>query len=94
MLGANPAKGPASYRSVDATVLKVVSDMVFFRTNEKTIRNISMKELIRSGMPSIKPGDRVNLVLDRGNMIRVIAEPATKGFDDTRTALAVDQMNR
>ena len=36
-----------SHRNMTATVLKVASDMVFFKTEEKTIRNFGVKEFNR-----------------------------------------------
>ncbi len=73
-------KDPSSHRSVTATVKRIASDMVFFRTEEGTIRTHGMKEIRRDGLPSIKPGDQVDLILDRrANTIIVIAPPAGTG---------------
>ena len=68
-----------SYRRIGATVTKVVSDMVFFRTAEKTMRNSSVIEVKRSGISSIQAGDKVNLILDRGNSMIAITEAGSKG---------------
>jgi len=78
-LGANLAEGPASYRSIGATVLKVVSDTIFFKTAERTIRTSSVKSLDRSEMTSIKPGDQVTLILDQGNSILEIESGDNRG---------------
>jgi len=68
-----------SYRKIGATVMKVVSDMVFFRTAEKTMRNCSVIELNRSGVPTVQPGDKVNLILDQGNSIIAITGAGSEG---------------
>jgi hypothetical protein len=94
--GVNPAAGPDSYRSVNATVLRVVSDMVFFKTSEKTVRNTSMKELDRNGIRSVKPGDKVSLIVDRGNTILTITQPADAilfAGEITGTVQQVDRVN-
>ena len=70
----------ASHRSVTATVTRVASDLVFFRTNEKTIRTYGMNEIKRDGRPSIQPGDQVDLILDsRANTILAVAPPHGTG---------------
>lgn len=68
-----------SHRDITAIVSRVVSDMVFFKTEEKTIRNFGVKEFNREEIPSPQPGDEVSLILDRGNSIIDITEPGGKG---------------
>ena len=71
--------GPSSHRSIDAAVMRVVSDTVFLRTEESTIRTIGMKEVHSDGIPSLHPGDKVSLLLDRGNSILDITKAGGKG---------------
>jgi hypothetical protein len=74
------SKDLSSHKSVTATVKKVMSDLVFFQTAEGTIRTHGMKEIRRDGMPSIKPGDQADLILDRrANSIIAIAPPHGTG---------------
>jgi len=89
----------ASHRSITATVTRVASDLVFFRTNEGTIRTDGMKEVSRDGMPLIKPGDQVDLILDRrANTILAVAPPhgtgAYIGDEVTGTVQHFDWVNR
>jgi len=70
---------PSSHRSVTATVQKIRSGTVFLRTEEGTIRAVGLKALQRDGMPSIRPGDQVDLIVDRGNSILAIAPPRGTG---------------
>lgn len=71
---------PSSHRSITATVTRVASDMIFFQTDAGTIRTYGMKEVRRDGMPSIKPGDQVDLILDaRANTILAVAPPHGTG---------------
>lgn len=79
VLKTEKGENQTSYRRIGATVVRVVSDMVFFRTEEKTMRNTSVVELNRSGISSVQPGDKVNLILDRGNSIIAVTEPSGKG---------------
>jgi hypothetical protein len=70
---------PSSHRSVTGTVTKIRSEMVFLRTDQGTIRAVGLKALQRDGMPSIKPGDQVDLIVDRGNSVLAIAPPRGTG---------------
>ncbi len=74
-----PPKDPTAHRSVVATVRKVVSETVYLRTNERTLRNIAVTEAARDGMSSLRPGDEVDLILDRGNSVLAIAPPRGTG---------------
>jgi len=89
---------PSSHRSITATVTRVASDTVFFRTEERTIRNLGVKEMQRDGKTSIKPGDQVDLILDRGNSVLAIAPPrgtgAYIGDEVTGTVQHFDILNR
>ncbi|MBI3995984.1 MAG: hypothetical protein HY349_08425 [Nitrospirae bacterium] len=88
-----------SHRSISATVKKVVSDLVFLRTEESTVRTHGMKEIKKDGMPSIKEGDQVDLILDRrANTILAIAPPrgtgAYIGDEVTGTVQRFDWLNK
>jgi len=90
---------PSSHRSITATVTKVASDLVFFQTDEGTTRTYGMKEIRRDGMPSIKPGDQVDLILDRrANSILAVAPPhgtgAYIGDEVTGTVQRFDWVDR
>jgi len=70
----------ASHRNVTATVTRVASDLVFFRTVVGATRTYGMNEIKRDGMPLIKPGDQVDLILDaRANTILAVAPPRGTG---------------
>lgn len=89
---------PSSHRSITATVKKVASDLVFLRTEERTIRTHGMKEVRKDGMASIKPGDQVDLILDRGNSVLALAPPrgtgAYIGDEVTGTVQRFDWLNK
>lgn len=72
-------KDSSFHRSIDGTVSRVVSGMVFFKTEEGTIRKFGVKEVNREGIPSPQPGDQVTLTLDRWNDIIDITEAGDKG---------------
>jgi hypothetical protein len=90
--------GPSSHRSVTGTVIKIRSDMVFLRTDQGTIRAVGLKALQRDGMPSIKAGDQVDLIVDRGNSVLAIAPPrgtgAYIGNEVTGTVQRFDILNK
>ena len=90
---------PSSHRSITATVTRVASDMVFFQTDAGTIRTYGMKEIRRDGMPLIKPGNQVDLILDaRANTILAVAPPhgtgAYIGDEVTGTVQRFDWVDR
>jgi hypothetical protein len=91
-------KEPSSHRHVTATVERIVSGTVFVRTRERTIRNLGMIEVRRDGMPSLRSGDQVDLILDRGNSVLAIAPPngtgAYIGDDIAGTVQHFDILNR
>ena len=91
-------KDPSSHRSLNATVIRVTHDMVFLRTEERTVRNLAMKEVSGAGISSLRPGDKVDLILDRGNSILDITEPGGKGGfsgnEVTGTVQGFDWMNK
>ncbi len=72
-------KDSSSHRSITATVKRIASDTVFVRTEERTIRNLAVTEVERDGMPSLRPGDQVDLILDKGNSVIAIAPPRDTG---------------
>ncbi len=72
-------KDPSSHRSLTATVMKVESGMVFLRTAERTTRSLAVTEAKRDGMSSLRSGDEVDLILDRGNSILAVAPPRGTG---------------
>ncbi|MEW6684473.1 MAG: hypothetical protein AB1451_16380 [Nitrospirota bacterium] len=72
-------KDPSSHRSLTATVTRVESGMVFLRTAEGTTRSLAVAEAKRDGMSSLKPGDEVDLILDKGNSILAVAPPRGTG---------------
>ncbi len=72
-------KDPSAHRSINATVKKVVSDTVFLRTEEKTIRTFGMKEANSDGISSLQTGNKLDLILDRGNSILAVTEAGGKG---------------
>ncbi len=72
-------KDPSSHRRVTATVVRVESGMVFLRTAERTSRSLPVTEVQRDGMPSLQPGDEVDLILDRGNSVLAVAPPRDTG---------------
>jgi hypothetical protein len=59
--------------------MRVEGDMVFLRTEERTIRNLSITDAKRDGMSSLRPGDTVDLILDRGNSVVAVAPPRGTG---------------
>jgi hypothetical protein len=75
-----------------------MSDTVFLRTEERTIRNIGVNEMQRDGMSTIRPGDQVDLILDRGNSVLAIAPPrgtgAYIGDEITGTVQRFDILNK
>jgi hypothetical protein len=90
---------PSSHRNITATVTRVASDMVFFKTDAGTIRTYGMKDVKRDGMPSIKPGNQVDLILDaRANTILAVAPPhgtgAYIGDEVTGTVQRFDWVDR
>jgi len=91
-------KDPSSHRSLTATVMKVESGMVFLRTAERTIRNLSITEAKRDGMSSLQPGDEVDLILDKGNSVVAVAPPrgtgAFIGDGVTGTVQRFDRLNK
>jgi len=89
----------ASHRSVTAIVTRVASDLVFFRTDVGATRTYGMNEIKRDGMPLIKPGDQVDLIVDaRANTILAVAPPrgtgAYIGDEVTGTVQRFDWVNR
>lgn len=72
-------KDSSFHRGINGTVFRVVSDMVFLKTEEGTIRKFGVKEVNREGIPSPQPGDEVTLTLDRWNAIIDITEAGDKG---------------
>jgi hypothetical protein len=53
--------------------------MVFARTAEGTTRSLAVAEAKKDGMSSLKPGDEVDLILDKGNSILAVAPPRGTG---------------
>lgn len=91
--------GPGSHRHVTATVSKINSGLVFFRTNVGSIRTFGLNEVGRNGMPRIKPGDQVDLIVDRrSDMILAVAPPhgtgAYVGSEITGTLQHFDSLDR
>jgi Cu/Ag efflux protein CusF len=78
--------------------MKVESGMVFLRTAERTIRNLSITEAKRDGMSSLQPGDEVDLILDKGNSVVAVAPPrgtgAFIGDGVTGTVQRFDRLNK
>lgn len=72
-------KDLSAHRSVVATVTKVVSGSVLLRTDEGAFRNVAVTDAARDGMPSLRPGDEVDLLLDQGNSVVAIAPPRGTG---------------
>jgi hypothetical protein len=72
-------KDSSFHRSIDGAVFRVAGDMVFFKTEEGTLRKFGLKEVNREGIPSPQPGDEVTLTLDRWNDIIDITEAGDKG---------------
>jgi hypothetical protein len=68
-----------SHLSVNATVTRVASNTVFLQTEAKTIRTIGVKAVRSEGIPSLMAGDKVDLILDRGNTILAVTEAGGKG---------------
>ncbi len=91
-------KDSSSHRSITATVKRIASDTVFVRTEERTIRNLGVTEAKRDGMSSLRPGDQVDLILDRGNSVLAIAPPrgtgAYIGDDVTGTVQRFDGLSK
>lgn len=69
----------SSHRSITGTVMKVESHTVFLRTDEGTIRTHGAKEIQKDGRRSLRPGDEVDLILDKGNSVLAIAPPRGTG---------------
>lgn len=91
-------KDPSSHKSMTATVVKIVSGMVFFKTEEGTIRNFGMKEIGKEEVPSLQLGDEISLILDRGNSILDVTEAGGKGGfignEVTGTVLSFDGLEK
>ena len=87
-----------SHMSENATVTKVVSNTIFVKTDERAIRTFGVKAARQDGIPSLKPGDKVDLILDRGNSILDITEAGAKGGflgnEVTGTVQHFDILNR
>jgi hypothetical protein len=90
-------KDSSSHRVLRATVIRLDSDMVFFRTEEKTIRNLGIKD-VNKDITSLALGDKADLILDRGNAILGVTEPGGKGGfgvnEITGTVQRFDRLNK
>ena len=79
--GAPPIDGEQAHRKVTGEVDRLQDGMIFLKTDEGTIRSFGVTDAKKEGVKSLKPGDRVTVELDEGNLIADLhkEEPLAKG---------------